>query len=128
MIQGHDSRPTYWCTMCGRWDFESHNATNCTRWAEIKKDSYRPDFVMVPDYGTAQQVNIPENVARDRGSRSAHYRMEIEPLEYILKNNLSFCVGNVIKYVSRYEQKEGIRDLYKARDYLDILIAETEKK
>lgn len=38
----------------------------------------------------------------------------------------AICVGNVIKYVWRYRQKNGIEDLRKARWYLDKLISTEE--
>lgn len=56
-----------------------------------------------------------------------HYsKYAIQPTEYIIKNNLNFCEGNVVKYVTRYKDKGGVEDLKKARHYLDILIAEME--
>ncbi|ALV64621.1 DUF3310 domain-containing protein [Campylobacter fetus] len=52
-----------------------------------------------------------------------HYqKMDIQPLEFITKNKLDFCEGNIIKYVCRYKDKNGLEDLLKARHYLDILI------
>lgn len=36
---------------------------------------------------------------------------------------LGFLKGNVIKYLIRYQDKNKIEDLYKAREYLTILIA-----
>lgn len=51
-----------------------------------------------------------------------HYQLTIEPVEYIMANNLNFCEGNVVKYISRYKQKGGLEDLFKAKDYIDILI------
>ena len=36
---------------------------------------------------------------------------------------VGFLKGNVIKYLIRYQEKNGIEDLYKAREYLVILIA-----
>ena len=38
----------------------------------------------------------------------------------------SFCVGNAIKYLFRYEEKNGIEDVKKARWYIDRLIKELE--
>ncbi|MDR7237154.1 DUF3310 domain-containing protein [Neobacillus drentensis] len=38
-----------------------------------------------------------------------------------------FHIGNVIKYVSRYKEKDGLRDLEKAMDNLNLLI-QLEKK
>jgi hypothetical protein len=46
----------------------------------------------------------------------------IQPLEYIIANELDFLEGNVIKYVSRYPHKGGINDLLKARTYIEKLI------
>jgi hypothetical protein len=53
-----------------------------------------------------------------------HYRnLQVQPVEYIHGNNIGFCEGNVIKYVTRWRGKGGIDDLRKARHYLDLLIA-----
>lgn len=55
---------------------------------------------------------------------SPHYsRFEIEPLEFIQRNGLGFCEGNIIKYVCRHDVKGGYEDLAKARHYLNVLIA-----
>lgn len=35
-----------------------------------------------------------------------------------------FLQGNVIKYIARYKDKDGVADLEKARHYLDKLIEE----
>lgn len=56
-----------------------------------------------------------------------HYDMEIQPIEYIMRNGLGFCEGNIVKYVSRYKGKGGIEDLKKARHYIEILINECER-
>jgi hypothetical protein len=54
-----------------------------------------------------------------------HYtKCTIEPLEFIHKNDLGFIEGNIIKYVSRYKDKNGLEDLLKARTYLNFLIKE----
>lgn len=51
-----------------------------------------------------------------------HYNLPITPLEYITKNNLGFIEGNIIKYISRYKNKNGLEDLKKAQEYLNELI------
>ena len=52
-----------------------------------------------------------------------HYSdLAIEPIDFIIANNLGFCEGNVIKYISRWKAKNGIEDLKKARWYIDFLI------
>ena len=58
-----------------------------------------------------------------------HYaKMKVQPIEYILANNVPFVEANVIKYVSRWRAKGGVEDLKKARHMLDLLIAHEEKK
>ena len=58
-----------------------------------------------------------------------HYRARgIQPIEYIHANNLGFCEGNVVKYVTRWKDKGGESDLRKAIHYLELLIQlETEQ-
>ena len=57
-----------------------------------------------------------------------HYKdMTIQPIDFIMANNLSFCQGNVIKYICRYKNKNGIQDLQKAKQYIDFLIEEENK-
>ncbi len=51
-----------------------------------------------------------------------HYKKAIQPIDYITANNLDFHHGNVIKYVSMWREKEGIKDLEKALDYLQRII------
>lgn len=52
-----------------------------------------------------------------------HYRKcKIQPIEYILANNIPFCEGNVIKYVTKWKSKGGIEDLNKAKHYIELLI------
>jgi hypothetical protein len=56
-----------------------------------------------------------------------HYaRWEIEPVHFIMVNDLPFWLGNIIKYGMRYDAKNGIEDLKKARRYLDMKIAQLE--
>ena len=57
-----------------------------------------------------------------------HYKtLGIQPVEFILANNLGFCEGNAVKYLCRYKQKGGAQDLHKAKHYIEILIETMEK-
>lgn len=40
----------------------------------------------------------------------------------------AFCVGNAIKYLFRYENKNGLEDVKKAQWYINRLIQELEEK
>ena len=57
-----------------------------------------------------------------------HYKKKIPPIDFIMANELDFCQGNIVKYVCRYMQKDGLKDLLKARTYLDYLISEYKSK
>lgn len=46
----------------------------------------------------------------------------IQPITYIHANKLGFCEGNVVKYVTRWKDKNGIADLEKAKHYIELLI------
>jgi hypothetical protein len=52
-----------------------------------------------------------------------HYKdLAIQPVEYIHANGIGYFEGNVIKYVSRWKAKNGIKDLEKAKHYIELLI------
>jgi hypothetical protein len=52
-----------------------------------------------------------------------HYKkLAIQPVEYIHANNLSYLVGNVIKYVTRYKEKNGAEDIKKAIHYCELIL------
>jgi len=63
------------------------------------------------------------NSANDVQVGGEHYKKQkIQTWDFIHQNNIGFLAGNVIKYIVRYKEKNGIEDLKKARHYLDKLI------
>lgn len=57
-----------------------------------------------------------------------HYKSKaIQPIEYISANKLNFCEGSIVKYITRWRDKGGVRDLEKIKHYVDLLI-EMENK
>lgn len=61
--------------------------------------------------------------ALDTQVAGEHYlTQEIQPIQYIMANDLGFCEGNVVKYITRYKSKNGKDDLLKARHYIDFLL------
>ena len=88
--------------------------------------------------GTKSDRNTPFESARDYHDRVVavvasetqvggnHYKdCAIQPIDYILENGLGYLEGNVIKYVTRHDKKNGLQDLEKAKHYIDLII---EKK
>lgn len=49
-------------------------------------------------------------------------------MDLLVEKRVPFAEGNIMKYVFRWESKDGLKDLYKARTYLDALIANAELK
>ena len=63
-----------------------------------------------------------EKSALDEQVGGDHYRkLGIQPIELIRDINDNFFQGNVIKYVTRYKDKNGIKDLEKAKHYLELM-------
>ena len=84
---------------------------------EIDTDMYSyhaDDLTIVKNVVLETKPYNPLNAQEGGG----HYKDRgIQPLEYTMKNNLSFCEGNVVKYISRYKSKNGIEDLAKVIHY-----------
>ena len=91
---------------------------------EIDADIYSyhaSDLVLVNGKEVSQVYN--PLIAQEGGG---HYKDRgIQPLEYTMQNNLSFCEGNVVKYISRYKDKNGIEDLAKVIHYALLASYET---
>jgi hypothetical protein len=52
-----------------------------------------------------------------------HYRqMKIQPVEFIIANDIGFLAGNVIKYAARYKSKGGAGDIRKVIHYCKLIL------
>ena len=61
--------------------------------------------------------------ALDKQEGGGHYKgLTIQPIEFIHLNGIPYIEGNVIKYICRHRQKNGLEDLLKAKHYIDLLI------
>lgn len=59
----------------------------------------------------------------------SHYQQgDIEVIDFILDQKMSYIEGNIIKYVCRYKFKNGLEDLNKAKWYLECLITSQEQQ
>jgi hypothetical protein len=63
-------------------------------------------------------------MATDKQVGGDHYKdCKIQPIEYIVGNDLTFCEGNAIKYITRHRRKgEGAKDIEKAIHYLEMIL------
>jgi hypothetical protein len=70
------------------------------------------------DRATAEEWDKASN----RQVGGEHYKdMPIQPLEFVVRNNLGFCEANAIKYICRHATKSGVQDIDKAIHYLELL-------
>jgi hypothetical protein len=99
-------------------------------------DNLYADALLGPRQGVQGVPGTPTGAYRstDPVTKPAHYqRAGIETIDYI-RATLdgpgfeAYCIGNVLKYVSRYREKGGIEDLRKAQVYLGWAIQPVDGK
>lgn len=59
---------------------------------------------------------------RDQQVGGTHYQNSIQPWDIISAWKLDFWEGNIVKYILRYKDKDGVKDLKKAKHYIEYLI------
>lgn len=85
--------------------------------------------IFVDDNGKVIKDNLEDTTSNPLKVQygGTHYKDKaIQPIEYILANDLNFCEGNAIKYLTRWRDKGGVEDLKKAKHYIDFLIEKEE--
>lgn len=77
-------------------------------------------------------VDLVEEVPSPAGdpiNAPEHYTSHasgVQPID--IAEHMTFCLGNVVKYVMRFEKKGGLEDLRKAEFYIKREIARREKQ
>lgn len=80
----------------------------------------RDEFIGDKDYTV---VNHPPHYISETGLETIDV---IEAFTFNLKGMEAVCTANVLKYICRWKNKNGIQDLKKAKWYLDRLIDRIE--
>jgi hypothetical protein len=71
--------------------------------------------------GMTEMLEEENALARQVGGN--HYaEMPIQPVEFIVANELGFLEGNIVKYVCRHHAKNGAEDIQKAIHYCELLL------
>ena len=71
--------------------------------------------------GMTEMLEEESALARQVGGN--HYAdMVIQPVEFIVANDLGFLEGNIVKYVCRHHAKNGAEDIQKAIHYCELLL------
>jgi len=61
------------------------------------------------------------NMIKENVSPDYYARYDIEPVSLIMRNQIPFAEGSVIKYVLRHDMKGGKEDIDKAIRYLEMI-------
>ena len=61
------------------------------------------------------------NMIKENVSPDYYARYDIEPISFIMRNNIPYAEGNVIKYVLRHDMKGCKEDINKAIRYLEMI-------
>ena len=69
-------------------------------------------------------AKIPEDPrALDTQVGGGHYKdCKIQPIEFIVANNLGYCEANIVKYATRHKLKGGRQDIEKVIHYAQLLL------
>ena len=73
---------------------------------------------------TVKDKDFKKTDIKKLASRNNHYKdCKIQPIDFIMENNLTFCEGNALKYITRHRRKgDGARDIHKAIHYLEMIL------
>lgn len=123
-----------------------HVECTCDYYSELTKGKiYKVDYeysdciIVTNDLGVRTKypvdtfgkiTNIEENDSMNNYTdkiNPTYYGTGFDVIDFCQKNNLDFMQGNVIKYVTRYKEKNGKEDLLKAKEYIDRIIKENYK-
>ena len=64
--------------------------------------------------------------ANDRQVGGEHYKSGIQHWDYAISQKLGYMEGQITKYVTRWDKKNGLQDLRKAAHFLERLIEGVE--
>ena len=98
--------------------------TDCANYGGARDHFYHPSPCtscdpMYVNYTEKPRIQIA--LAKQEGGQ--HYKDKaIQPIVYIPANNLGFCEGNVVKYITRHKEKNGAEDIRKVIHYCELLL------
>jgi len=101
---------------------EYHFTLNGRKWALADVDC---EEVPVPNDKLLDVINtdLKQDSVLDIQHGGSHYKdKKIQPIEYITANNLDFCQGNIVKYVTRHKDKNGAEDIRKVIHYAQFIL------
>lgn len=83
---------------------------------------------MVNEHDIKDMKDFPQPKANEKQVGGSHYKSTMECWDYIMSNNLGYLEGTAIKYLTRWQKKNGVEDLKKAVHFIEKLIEVEEAK
>lgn len=135
-------RACEWCDNRGEGTFDCARPGEAPRCKEaapapryktdisVRQQADPYEFYEILHMGGEERIQVrDEEDTQGMGGRASekqiggnHYKnMEVQPTEFITKNDLGWCEGNAVKYICRHHLKGGEADLDKAIHYLELL-------
>ena len=95
-----------------RWNERVHSETNATT-PQAQQELHAEETKPIQQEVKATDTQVGGN----------HYtKLAIQPMRYSMENGLDALQHTVIKYVTRFRDKNGVEDLEKAKHFIDMLI------
>lgn len=90
---------------------------------EVVKEDIRGAVPPDEAQGSPDKTETKKESVLDIQHGGSHYKDKgIQPIEYIVANNLDFCQGNIVKYVTRHKNKNGAEDVRKIIHYAQFIL------
>jgi len=107
-----------------------HNNINSLTFSIYCTDRLGGVTFTVPVYNVLKVVDKDNTLKKEELKKPTRYnkRGQLECWDVILDQEMNFLEGNILKYLWRYKEKNGVEDLKKAKVYLEKLISEVEEK
>ena len=102
-----------------------------TEKAQYKTNAYYPigweDTVIPRGTSITGHMFLEDKGALDKQVDGDHYKkMKLQPIEFIVANQIPYREANVIKYTCRHASKNGKKDIEKAIHYLQMILEDYE--
>ena len=93
-----------------------------TEKAQYKATAYQPIGTSITGH-----MFLEDKGALDKQVDGDHYKkMKLQPIEFIVANQIPYREANVIKYTCRHASKNGKKDIEKAIHYLQMILEDYE--
>ena len=104
-------------------DLSKSKCEDCANLKTVAIDGLRD--MKICDFGKEcidRNLFRPKEIKADKIQPGYYHKGKVDTIKFCLENDLDFLQGNIVKYVVRYKEKNGLEDLNKAMEYLKRLI------